>query len=318
MFHSALRDRDLHSPSRELVGNNTGTTIGALRCVTFDSQPGAFPLVTVVTNPVTQIPRGLTELDIPNGEAGFITSIGFMNKVDTSPWTVGTRLYSSNTGALTTTPLGLPVATVMRQNATTGILYIDNIGITINDVGASSWLLGGNTQTDPSVNYIGTADLEDLSIRTNGIEYARLTSQGRIGHGTSTPILHHEQKSHTSPNASGIATATYYLETNSSSPQTAISYTLADPNVVSVEFVATARSADGASRAHFKRSAMFFREASSVQIQGIGWNSDVSFLSTGGYGVSYTMNTTTVIFRVQAPVSDNVRWAGYLKVQTLQ
>lgn len=49
------------------------------------------------------------------------------------------------------------------------------------------WTTQGNTGTDSSSNFLGTVDAEDLVIRTDNVERARVTSEGNVGIGTSTP-----------------------------------------------------------------------------------------------------------------------------------
>jgi hypothetical protein len=50
-----------------------------------------------------------------------------------------------------------------------------------------AWLLTGNAGTDPAVNFIGTTDAQPLAIRTNNTEQIRVTANGRVGIGTTTP-----------------------------------------------------------------------------------------------------------------------------------
>ncbi len=54
-------------------------------------------------------------------------------------------------------------------------------------IGNSAWEVHGNRGTTPASNYVGTADSVGLSIRTNATERMRVTSNGRVGIGTSTP-----------------------------------------------------------------------------------------------------------------------------------
>jgi hypothetical protein len=54
-------------------------------------------------------------------------------------------------------------------------------------VGGSSWNLLGNTGTLPATNFLGTADNQDLVVRTNNTEKMRVQAGGYIGIGTSAP-----------------------------------------------------------------------------------------------------------------------------------
>lgn len=49
------------------------------------------------------------------------------------------------------------------------------------------WKTAGNSNTNPSANFIGTTDAADWVIRTNNLERARVTSAGNVGIGTPTP-----------------------------------------------------------------------------------------------------------------------------------
>ncbi len=50
-----------------------------------------------------------------------------------------------------------------------------------------NWNLLGNSGTNPAVNFIGTLDSTDVSIKTNNTERLRIKANGRIGIGTSAP-----------------------------------------------------------------------------------------------------------------------------------
>jgi hypothetical protein len=84
----------------------------------------------MVANSTTDVIRGITSSDILNGTTGYITCIGFMNGINTSAWPVNTTLYANTSGVLTTLATGLPVAVVLLQDATNGIIYINNYGVT--------------------------------------------------------------------------------------------------------------------------------------------------------------------------------------------
>lgn len=48
-------------------------------------------------------------------------------------------------------------------------------------VAPSSWLLGGNSGTNPTTQFLGTTDNQDLVFRTNNLERARFNSNGNLG-----------------------------------------------------------------------------------------------------------------------------------------
>jgi hypothetical protein len=50
-----------------------------------------------------------------------------------------------------------------------------------------SWNLSGNAGTNPATNFLGTTDAQPLVIRTNNAEALRVTADGNVGVGTTTP-----------------------------------------------------------------------------------------------------------------------------------
>jgi hypothetical protein len=52
----------------------------------------------------------------------------------------------------------------------------------------NAWGITGNTGTTPTTNFVGTADAQDLVFRTSNTEKIRLTTNGYLGMGTTTPI----------------------------------------------------------------------------------------------------------------------------------
>jgi hypothetical protein len=52
---------------------------------------------------------------------------------------------------------------------------------------ASKWNLSGNGGTNPTANFIGTTDSQDLSIRTSGLDRMRITAAGNVGLGINNP-----------------------------------------------------------------------------------------------------------------------------------
>ena len=52
---------------------------------------------------------------------------------------------------------------------------------------AQSWQLKGNNGTNPDSNFLGTINNRDLVLRTNNVERLRITKNGKLGLGTTTP-----------------------------------------------------------------------------------------------------------------------------------
>jgi len=311
-FHKNLRGGDLHGPSQELVENNTGVTISKMKAVRLDGNGTVFPQVQLA-NPNTYKTFGIASDDILAGKAGYIQCIGFMQDVDTSAWMPGTQLYSGPTGNLSTTVLGDPIALVVSQSATLGLLYVYALtGGGSGPVSSNPWELDGNTGIDPAFQFLGTTDATPLPIRTNNQEIARFDTQGRFGLGTDAPERHFEQKSHISDEASGRQVETFYLETNSTAAAPAYVIPLLDPQVAKVEFVVTGRLASDASQCcSFKRSGLFYREASNVQTQG-GWQSDFTMKANANMKVDYVMSAGALTLRVTPHSAALMKWTGYV------
>ncbi len=315
-FHKNLRGLDLHAPTNELVENNTTALIPKLKVVRLDQMGAIYPRV-LPANPGAYQNFGIAATDIPAGGFGYVTCFGFLFDVDTSPWAVGTELYSDSSGNLTVAPLGGIVATVVKQHATQGVLYV----LTELNASASSisWRLDGNSGTNELVNFLGTLDASDLRIRTNNQLMAVFNKQGRlaIGPDLTSPLSHFHQKTHVGYSGSGLRTETWSLTTSSTSYVTAISIPIDDNSVVKVEFDAVCRVHDGSERAAFKRMGLFFRESSNVQQQGL-WHSLYTEKSALGFDVSYVLGVSDLFIRVRSAKSDNTFWTGHVKIEAIK
>jgi|GEM_PF-6792524 len=61
------------------------------------------------------------------------------------------------------------------------------VGYSAEVLDQSYWSVTGNPGTDPTSNFLGTTDTEDLVIRTDNTERVRVNSRGRVGIGTDDP-----------------------------------------------------------------------------------------------------------------------------------
>ncbi|HKR03607.1 MAG TPA: SprB repeat-containing protein [Bacteroidia bacterium] len=71
-------------------------------------------------------------------------------------------------------------------DATSCTVLSDGIALTKPD--RSDWTMTGNTNTDPSTQFIGTTDAQDLSFRSNNVERLRIKSNGQIKIGSTANV----------------------------------------------------------------------------------------------------------------------------------
>jgi len=149
MFHKDLAGTDLHGPSQQIVQNDTGATIpGPLKCVKFVGMGTLYPEVAVAIGGVDVV-RGVTQAAIPTGMGSYIWCLGFMYNVNTAAWGVGTFLFCDASGNLSTTPLGPKIATVIAQDATAGVLFLE--GPNSTGGGGSGDVVGPGSSTDKAI-----------------------------------------------------------------------------------------------------------------------------------------------------------------------
>ncbi|HCT30016.1 MAG TPA: hypothetical protein DIW31_04650 [Bacteroidales bacterium] len=102
-----------------------------------------------------------SKLEINHGTAGN-SGLRFTQLNSMSPTTIGNGKFLS-------------------VNSTGDVILTDAGSLT------SAWSFLGNAGTNPTINFIGTTDNKDLIIRTNNTEKVRVTSNGNVGIGTTSP-----------------------------------------------------------------------------------------------------------------------------------
>jgi hypothetical protein len=298
------------------VENNTGVTIPKGKVVRLNGMGAIYPQV-LVGNPTIDSNFGVVGNDISavaTQNFGLVTCLGFMFNMNTAAWPVDTLLFSDTSGNLSSVSLGPPVARVIAQDATFGILYAFPAAALANE-GDIAWLTTGNTILPG--DFIGTSNAEDLRFRTAGTQKMVLDQFGRLGIGEANPTHQLELKTHSNANASGIQEDTWYVETNSTGYSTATVIMLADPSLVRVEVTANCREATGLAFASFRRSGLFYRQSSNVQVQGASWQSDFTQKSNSNINVQYVLGVNSITVQVQPSSGATHRWSGMVRLQQL-
>lgn len=118
-------------------------------------------------------------INVPASKINIFANYNFKN----SSGIYNTTLYNSDFEPITNAQMiaftNPKVGKIIRN--TTDLEYYFYNGttwkcMTCSSSGNSSWLLSGNTGTNPTVDYLGTSDLKDLVFRTNNAERFRIKS----------------------------------------------------------------------------------------------------------------------------------------------
>ena len=184
-IHKETTGAGLHEPSQYRVENITGSTIPILTAVKRTNGYGIFVQITPVTD-TADITWGVTMGAITTGTDGYIARNGNFGGLDTSAWSVGTSLYKTATGVITSTVAGDSVGLVLVQDATAGrILFTLGEGSggggggAVDSVFGRAGVVSANTndytwaQVDKT-----TSDLADLTTKS----HTSLTDTGSNTH----------------------------------------------------------------------------------------------------------------------------------------
>jgi hypothetical protein len=128
-------------------------------------------------NPGPQGPQGLTGATGPQGPQG-------LQGIQGNPGPIGPQGLTGSTGP--TGPQGLqgdpgPIGPQGIQGA------VGPQGPAGTPGSTDAWSRIGNAGTNPTSNFLGTTDSQDLVFRTNNLERFRLLANGNLGIGTSNP-----------------------------------------------------------------------------------------------------------------------------------
>ena len=104
-------------------------------------------------------------LDIENGTGVSVNLAALQDGTGTDDQNIQNLGFNTSTNILT---VGIENGTAQTVNLST----LNNTG---ND-----WSINGNSGTNPTTNFIGTTDNQDLAFRTNNVEKVRITAKGQI------------------------------------------------------------------------------------------------------------------------------------------
>jgi hypothetical protein len=216
------------------VYNNTGSTIniGQPVYVTSTSSGFTYPNVAlaIANSLTTGNVIGLANQAIPTGTAGYVTTIGLIQGVNTGSYTVGDTLYLSPYSAgfyqntIPPTGYAIKIGIVAYVNSTTGAIYVNKSNLSVqagNIVGQVALANGGtNANLTASAGAVVYSSASALALTGVGSTGQVLTSQG-----TSAPIWANNAASVSITDDTTTNTTYYPLVANQTTGQITTEYT---------------------------------------------------------------------------------------------
>lgn len=314
-FHRDLKGPALHAPTNERVENNSGVTIQKLQVVSLDGHGSLFPQV-VLADPNTQSNFGIAMQEMVDGTNGYVTTLGFMVNVDTSAWTVNTILYSDANGNLTTTSLGSPVALVIKQDDSCGVMYVTGfVDFAASQVPA--WYLLGNDGTDEDVNFIGTRDDMGLSFKTNSELRMFMSNDGKMSIGDFKPESFFHLKQHEGYEGSGKRIETAAVTTSDTAYNNIYSFVVPDASTIIIKANVVGIEDGNTGRATFTRTASFYRQGSLAQQQGLT-QTDYTYKSAKEFDVIFSKTGDTVLLQVKGASLKDTLWNSTIEIDVIK
>jgi hypothetical protein len=234
------------------VINNTGSTIniGQPVYVTGTSSGQTYPNVALaIANTLTTANViGLANQNIASGSAGYVTTIGLIQGINTGSYTVGDTLYLSPYSAgyyqntIPPTGYAIKLGTVAYVNSSNGSIYINKSNLSVqagNIVGTVAVTNGGTGQSSVLVagSVVYGASTTAMGVTAAGTAGQVLTSQGSgtptwttPTTGTVTSVTGTSPVVSSGGNTPAISLATAYGDTQNPYASKIANYFLAAPN----------------------------------------------------------------------------------------
>jgi hypothetical protein len=216
------------------VYNNTGSQInvGQPVYVTSTSSGYTYPCVAlaIANSLTTGNVIGLANQNIPNGTAGYVTTIGLVQGVNTGSYTVGDTLYLSPYSAgyyqntIPPTGYAIKLGTVAYVNSSNGAIYVNKSILTVQagNINGQVALANGGTNANltASAGSVAYSTASALALSAVGTTGQVLTSQG-----TSAPIWANNAASVSITDDTTTNTTYYPLVANQTTGQITTEYT---------------------------------------------------------------------------------------------